>query len=219
MANFQHTKRDPKTGRYVKGSGYLFTKISDGAPPGFLDSLSSRARDWFRSKAIQITDTRPNRLLKTNSEKTVPVINAEYIGKMIFFNYDPKWKKILPYYDRFPLIFPIEMYNNGSFLGINMHYLPPFHRAKLMDALYKTISNKQLDKTSKLQINYQLLKGAQRFSLFKPCIKKYLFNHVRSQFLAIEPEKWDMALLLPLSRFTKSTEEKVWKDSMEMLRR
>jgi hypothetical protein len=47
----------------------------------------------------------------------------------------PSSRRQLPYWDRLPLIFPIEIYPDG-FLGINLHYLPPMYRAKLMDALY-----------------------------------------------------------------------------------
>ena len=41
--------------------------------------------------------------------------------------YDPKTKQQMKYYDRFPLIMCVQMYNNG--LGLNFHYLPPMLRA------------------------------------------------------------------------------------------
>jgi hypothetical protein len=59
---------------------------------------------------------------------------------MYCFFYEAKNKDdpdVLPYWDRFPLIFPIDI-KGDRLLSMNLHYLPPFHRAKLMDALYTT---------------------------------------------------------------------------------
>jgi hypothetical protein len=141
------------------------------------------------------------------------------------FKYDPKWKDELPYYDIFPLIFPIEIYKD-SFLGINLHYLPYKQRAQLMDALYtllykkdETISIKnKTDKNDKLIIAYQILKGASKFKNFKPCVKKYLFNHVRSRLSIIPLKHWETVMMLPLARFIKAPESKVWSDSMAKIR-
>lgn len=137
------------------------------------------------------------------------------IGKMYMFVYDAKLKDVLPYWDQFPLIFPIERYSDG-FLGINLHYLPPILRAKLMNALFDTINNKRYDARTKLQISYRLLNGSARYKLFKPCVKRYLYTHMRSKFLNIGIEDWDMALMLPTERFKKQSKTTVWKDSISM---
>ena len=44
------------------------------------------------------------------------------LGRMYMFYYDPKHKKTLKTYDRFPLIFPIKKESDG-FIGMNFHYL------------------------------------------------------------------------------------------------
>ena len=53
---------------------------------------------------------------------------------MNMFFYDPKHKDTLPYYDRFPLSVIIGP-AKGGFYGLNLHYLPPVLRAKMLDAL------------------------------------------------------------------------------------
>jgi hypothetical protein len=141
--------------------------------------------------------------------RRLQVISQNSVGKMYMFVYDPKHKDTLPYYDTFPLIFPIEFYGD-SFLGINLHYLPPMLRAKLMDALYATINNKKYNKTTQLIISYQILKSASRFKHFEPCIKKYLMSHVGSAFIYISPDEWDFALMLPTERFNKASKQQVW---------
>ena len=42
-----------------------------------------------------------------------------FFGRLNMFIYDPKLKKKLPYYDTFPLVLPLENYNDG-FLGIKL---------------------------------------------------------------------------------------------------
>ena len=63
------------------------------------------------------------------------------------FFYDPKIKRKLPYYDRFPLVLPIETYSNG-FLGINFHYLSIPMRIRLLDRIMKFSNNDKFDDTT-----------------------------------------------------------------------
>jgi hypothetical protein len=142
----------------------------------------------------------------------VQTLSQNSIGKMYLFIYDAKLKQKLPYWDRYPLVFPIEYYNDG-FLGINLHYLPPVLRARLMTALYETINNKKMDNTTKLMITYKILKSTGKFRYFKPCIKRYLFTHLKSPFVYISPEEWDIAAMLPTQRFMKKNETVVWSES------
>ena len=123
-------------------------------------------------------------------------------GSMFMFQYDPKTKKDLPFYDRFPLVFPIEQ-APGGFIGLNLHYLPHKLRAKLMDALYKYATDDSFTAKTKIAVTYQVLKGAAKLKLFRPCIKRYLSAHVESNFIYIFPSEWDTALFLPLERFEK----------------
>lgn len=138
------------------------------------------------------------------------------IGSMYLFEYDPKHKKTLPYYDIYPLIFPIDFYPDG-FLGINMHYLPPIARAQLMDSLYSLLNNTRFDARTKLNISYQILKGASKYHYFKPCVKRYLYSHVSSRFMKIQPIEWDFVLWTPLAKFKKAPITRVWSESMEKI--
>jgi len=157
---------------------------------------------------------------KELAESKLPsaVINAPvHAGDMVMFIYDPKTKEKLPYYDTFPLVFPISLKEDG-FLGINLHYLPPYHRALLMDELYTTLNNQAMDATTRLRINYEILKGAAQFKAFKPCIKRYLTSHIRSVKINVHPSQWDMVLTLPLARFVKADQLRVWNDSLDIIR-
>jgi hypothetical protein len=195
----------------------VFQNILTKASSQDLKAGSREAVDWFRSQALKVKRI-DNRKITQTTQPFVRFqsLSANSIGKMYMFVYDPKTKDILPYYDTFPLVFPIEFYGD-SFLGINLHYLPPVLRARLMDALYSTINNKKYDKTTLLKISYQILSGASRFRYFKPCVKKYLFSHVGSPFIYISPDEWDYALMLPTERFQKANKSIVFKDSLSMV--
>jgi len=194
-------------------TSYIFQKIAKaGQKSGIDSSIRQRdARTWFRETAASVKRVDRVKLLNDpDSDNRMSTLDKESIGSMFCFFYDPKLKKSLPFYDTFPLIFMIGPKGNNGFLGINLHYLPPVLRAKLMNALYETINNKKFDDTTKLRLSYELLSKASRFRYFEPCLKHYLFEHVRSKFLKIEPKFWDAALMLPMESFAKADSEHVW---------
>jgi hypothetical protein len=175
---------------------------------------SEKAKNWFRDEAMKVKSMSVNKFRdSTTPFQNIENLSQNSIGKLYTFVYDPKHKEVLPYYDTFPLIFPIDM-KADRMLGINLHYLPPYLRARLMDALYQTSNNSKFDKTTQLKINYDILKSATQFKYFRPCLKMYLFSHVRSPFMYIKPEAWDYTILLPLARFQKKSNEYVWMSSV-----
>ena len=140
------------------------------------------------------------------------------VGRMYMFFYDPKHKDKLPFYDQFPLIFVLEKYKDG-FLGMNLHYLPPVFRASLMDKLYQIERQDNIRESKKLRLNYGLLNNAARYKYFRPTVKRYLYSQVRSRYLWIPYEEWDIALMLPTARFRKSKSNVVWQDSKRRIRK
>lgn len=188
--------------------------LADGIRRGQIPAREKRAREWYRDTASKYTGVDESRLMRGDRDR---LKNNPQYGSMYFFMYDAKHKKTLPYWDRFPLIFPFET-APGGFRGLNMHYLPLPLRAKLMDALYDITSNERYDETTKLKLNYQTLKSAAQFKYFKPTVHHYLRDHLRSRFLYIYPSEWDIALFLPLERFQKADKKQVWKDSREIIR-
>jgi hypothetical protein len=131
---------------------------------------------------------------------------------MYFYYYDPKTKDSLPYWDKFPLVIPIETYRDG-FLGLNLHYISPKQRLVLLDALSGYANNSQYDETTRLRLTYNNLKNLGKAYRAKPCVKKYLFKHVESRFLEIEANEWDIAVLLPFQNFQGASANKVYNDS------
>jgi hypothetical protein len=139
-------------------------------------------------------------------------------GGLYYFYYDPKGKSDLPYYDRFPLVLVLEIYNDG-FLGLNLHYLPIRQRIGLLDNLMEYADLDKNKDILRMRVTYDILNASKRFKEFKPCLKKYLFGHVQSKILAVQPNEWDIAAFLPIQQFRKATTSEVWQDSLEQIRK
>lgn len=196
---------------------YIFEPIlQKGMQSNRIPNLSADSSTWYRNQAKKIAVANPQTMLKNDRSR---LMQFPMIGRMYLFAYDPKHKKTLPYYDRFPLIIPVDTIKTSGrlggdgFMGINLHYLPLILRAKLMDALYQYASDEQLNENTRLKISYNILQSVSKLKYFKPCLKQYLFSHVRSRFFLIDPTEWNIALFLPLDRFVKADKNVVYKDS------
>ncbi len=189
------------------------TIITKGVRAGQIPARTQDARDWYRETARKMKTVNERSLMKGDQER---LTGQPIVGSMYMFSYDPKWKEELPYYDTFPLVFPFRKVP-GGFYGLNLHYLPLQLRARLMDALYGYANNTRYDESTKLKLNYELLKSVSNLKFFSPCVKHYLDDHVRSRFIYVYPSEWDIALFLPTARFQKATQAKVWADSKKQL--
>lgn len=195
-------------------------KLVDMVQAGIGFATQQKARQAYIEYAKELAKSghlSGNQILASKN-RLKPMIRREDLGRMCMFFYDPKWANELPYYDRFPLIIPIEFYDDG-FLGINLHYLPPLQRAKLLDAILAIMGDRYLDEKKRLYMSYQLLVGYTRTRLYEPCIKRYLYKHARSKYYIVEPENWQIAVLLPTERFEKANKQRVFTESMNKVRK
>jgi len=190
--------------------------LKRGLRQGIVPARTKAAREWYRDAASSLTTKiTSTQALKRSQSRVKPTME---FGLMYAFSYDPKWKKELPYYDVFPLVFPVQ-FDTDSFLGINFHYLPHILRARLMDALYPNVTNRKFDDTTRMRISYDILQSASKYRFFKPTLKRYLRTQIRSQFLEVNATEWDIALFLPTESFRKATKDKVWEESRKQIGR
>jgi hypothetical protein len=168
---------------------------------------TKKSIQWFREQigSLDRRNYSRNKLLNMDERR----VGRSFVGHGFFYKYDPKHAKTLPYYDVFPYVFPFHV-EPDRFWGINMHYLPIVPRARALGYLYSFRTNKMMDESTKLHMSWGLLKS---FSIFKPCVKEYLFSHVRSPFVNIGPEAWATSVFLPVAKFKKATQQEVWRDS------
>ena len=187
----------------------LFQKLELEAFRKGITPRSKESREWFRKKASQLN---PNRAELMRAE-SVQLRNRPAVGSMYMYFYDPKTKEKLPYYDRFPLVLPLEEYNDG-FLGINFHYLPIPLRMRLLDRVVDFSNNTKFDESTRLNVSYTALKSVR---LIKPTIKRYLAGKVKSRFRRVDADEFTIATLLPVARLSKASAAEVYKDSRKMI--
>ena len=167
-----------------------------------------KSTEWYRNKIKEFGTPTSLDLIRDGKQAARP-----FFGRLNMFIYDPKLKKKLPYYDTFPLVLPLENYNDG-FLGINFHYLPIPLRVRLLDRVVDFSNNTKFDESTRLNVSYQNLKSIR---LIRPTIKRYLAGKVKSRFRRIDADEFIVATLLPVARFKKGSQSEVYRDSRKMI--
>ena len=167
-----------------------------------------KSTEWYRDKIKEFGKPGAMDLIRDGKRNNNP-----FYGRLNMFFYDPKYKKTLPYYDTFPLVLPLENYNDG-FLGLNFHYLPIPLRMKLLDRVVDFSNNTKFDESTKLNVSYTALKSIR---LIKPTLKRYLAGKVKSRFRRVDADEFTVATLLPVQKFKKGSQSEVYKDSRKMI--
>lgn len=193
----------------------LFDKYQAQAFKAGVTPRTVESRKWFLNKLKNLRNVSRNQLLK---DPAVRVKNRLRVGSMYMYFYDPKHKKTLPYYDRFPLTIMVEP-APGGFYGINLHYLPPILRAKMFDALLDITNNKRYDESTKFKLSYDLLKSSSKLKWFAPCFKRYLYSNVKNSPVIVDATEWEVAMFLPTEQFKKDTRDNIWKESRKSVGR
>lgn len=191
----------------------LFQQLQIGAFRAGVTARTDESRRWFRAKIKELGGINRRSLLK---DPAVSARNRPKVGSMYMYFYDPKTRDKLPYYDMFPLTIMVEP-APGGFYGLNLHYLSPIVRARFLDKLLETANNNRFDESTRLNINYQMLKSVQKYKEFQPCFKRYLYSQVESRVVIIEPPEWEIAIFLPTEQFQKAAKNKVWKQSKDRI--
>ena len=141
---------------------------------------------WYKRKVSELASRiSAGRLMREGKILKTPGFN-----QLNFFRYNPKTKAILPYYDTFPLVMPIDT-AKGGFLGINFHYLPIPLRMRLLETLSKR----------NFAGDYSKLKNIK---LIKPCVKHYLRSQFTSGFYRLDELDYAPAIFMPVQSFKKA---------------
>ena len=117
----------------------IFDTLSREAFRAGVNPRTDESRKWFRQRARDLRGINRKELMK---EDPLERGGEEIVGSMQMFFYDPKTKDTLPYYDRFPLVVVVGPAEKG-FYGLNLHYLPPILRAKMLDSLMEVATSKK----------------------------------------------------------------------------
>jgi len=200
----------------------LLQQLQNESPAG-LKSRSLESLTWFRQK-VQTLKLSSEAFYRQSSLKKLA--GRRYLeGRMYLFFYDAKTKKKLPYWDRFPLVFILEMKQDG-FIGLNLHYLPPKIRVRFLYELYKYEMLEPEDDLdgegehgrlmrTKINMTQELLEAIPKLRYYKACYKRYLTTQIYGRPLEVTPDHWDAMAMLPVAQWQKQNSKTVYKESME----
>ena len=198
----------------------IFEKLQNEQFQAQITPRTKESTEWLRKK-IQ-TMSRMDAMKVINSPE-LQKPNTIELGSMVMFAYeatkgtvirktDTQFKKkrksetermdkniIHPgFYDKFPVVIVTDIYegNKDMYLeGINIHYLAPLDRARLLDRLLDKTDGANFD----IQHLYTTIKMMSRGH--HPGFKKYAFSNIQSRLAQITEDEWEIATFLPTSEF------------------
>ncbi len=192
----------------------LFDTLQANAFRAGVTARTKESQKWFADNIEKLRmPSRPALLKDTALEPT----SREIAGNMYMYFYDPKHKKTLPYYDRFPLTIMVQPMK-GGFQGLNLHYLRPDIRAKFLDELMGLAPGTLNNNTRLTKLRYDLLQSTRKYKEFRPCFKSYLTSQINSRLVRVPITDWQIAIFLPTEQFRKSGKANVWKESVKIAR-
>ena len=162
-----------------------------------------RSSKWFSDKARSMRSVNRMAIMRTPG-----ATNQIKPGGLYFFFYDPKCKDTLPFWDTFPMVFPLSA-TSETFYGLNMHYLPYDVRFRVFEELLK-IHGTSLDDNKKMKMKWEVISGISKLGPLSNCIKQYRFDHVQSPFVEVPKEEWATAMMMPVHNFVGASASKIW---------
>jgi hypothetical protein len=147
-------------------------------------------REWYRTavfaaKTIQYEDD-PGKLIREEQsdepdnrlkrDKNVMRVYPRLFSLMLY-SYKAKYREELPYYDKYPLAFVLDV-NPKSFFAINLHYYTPSQRIGIVQSL-----------------------AENKIPRFEKGAHKYLLSEVKTPYLHLAEQEWETICMLPLEEF------------------
>lgn len=163
----------------------IFEKIKevikdDGATPDIYRNLVKKISSSYKKKLDRvIREEKSDRNDLPDKQDENILRRYPILGHLYFFEYKPKIKHLLPYYDKFPLAYVLRV-GEDHFYAANLHYLHP---------------KKRLSVIADLKEN--------RINIPKVCIHKYIDDHVDGLLLDLSKNEWESAINLPVDNFSK----------------
>lgn len=145
----------------------------------------SKSRDWYREQLAQklpkniITDESSDEVGDELERDRNITTTFPRLYNLMFYQYKAKWRRDLPFYDKYPLAFVLEK-DARSFFAVNLHYYSPEERLGIAMSL-----------------------AEDRIPRFTKGAHKYLLSEVRSPYLVLAQQEWQTMCLLPVEEFVR----------------
>jgi hypothetical protein len=161
----------------------IFEQIKEYAP-------SNPTREWYRTevfgaKTIQYENDPTALIREEQSDDAGDVLQRDKnvmrvyprIFSLMLYGYKAKYREELPFYDKYPLAFVLDV-QPKSFFAINLHYYTPSQRIGIVQNL-----------------------AENKIPRFEKGAHKYLLSEVRTPYLHLAQQEWETICILPLEEF------------------
>lgn len=175
-----------------------------------IKKATREAIQWFTNKNGSNLK-RVNLSVVTRARRPV---NTFHPGQMLTYRYDAEGfeKGTLPYFDASPLVIYLKHQKNGNMLGLNLHYLSPPVRARILGLLLKSKTGK-MRHDSRMRITYKLVNEIAAYKPLQFAIKSYKPKRFKSKMFRINSIEWKHAIMLPMAHFVGASARKVWSEN------
>ncbi len=196
----------------------VFDAIKDVRDAVDAPTTGDAALKWMElaiSQLYEDADLSVEERFLRDEKRLISVSGFKRPGEMFMFNYEPRNRSKLKFYDTFPLIYLVKI-EPGKLHGLNLHYLP----RKLRIPFFMNLQQLRTgigDQARLGKLDFNILKSSNRYKYFRPCYRTYSIKRINSRMLKIPAEDWPIAISLPLERFKKTSKYNVWTESRRIV--
>lgn len=137
-------------------------------------------------------------------------------GKVYSFRYHAKYEKVLPYYDRYPMVLVLSSNKkNKTFDGLNLHYVNPYFRTLLLRGIMH-LHMAGPDRFVVKEFKDSVTRLVKR--IMKPCVHRYRIDRVMNyryiQIPGLIPPHLNS---VHDQTFMKASYQRAWMDSTKAI--
>lgn len=156
------------------------------------------AFQWFKEALKSI---KPNQAgkpadyteLLSNNKKT---IKRRLIGQVLLFKYRASEKT--KFYDQFPLVIVLG-FDKGNIQGLNLHYVPPIDRIKLILMMNSLLFNEKEKDIQKIRVKILSLINKKIFAKYiGSVVNTYSVKNIQGKPKITSPKEWSYFAFLPV---------------------
>lgn len=190
------------------------------------ETRARKEADWHFKERYVNKKKEFNSLVEISEGPNVhnALINGLIPGKIYTYDYNPKWRDVLEYFDRRPMILSLGHFKAGNTvleMGLNLHFLPPKVVMKVMELTWKVYDLKlrrnieYLMKEDWNQVPLPLYRNARKIyeiighTNYKFAIRHYLRNRMKDLQI-VEYTDWKYVPLLDTKWVMGATRQQIW---------
>jgi len=150
------------------------------------------AMKFIKTPAKKGTDKEYLDILRDRSKNA----KRKLIGQVLLFRYRPENK--VKFYDKYPLVL-ITSFTKSGFVGVNLHYIPPKDRLRLILLMNSLVLNVSEKDRQKIRIRIFSLINKKIFTKYKSTVMNaYIGKNIVGKPKITTPEEWTMFAFLPV---------------------